>query len=81
MLGVEILLVERDPVLYPIAESLIERNAIVVKVSDDLSRLPGPILVHQGLGNVPVIKCQNRLDVMGEKLVDQTIIKMLSLLR
>ena len=76
MLEVEILLVERDPVLYSIAESLIEGNAIVVKVSNDLSRLPGPILVHQALGNVPVIKCQNRLDVMGEKLVDETIIEL-----
>ena len=56
MLRVEILLVKRDPVLYPIAESLIERNAILVKVSNDLTRFPGPILVHQGLGNIPVIK-------------------------
>jgi hypothetical protein len=64
MMQVVVLFIEGHPVSYRIAKMLVERDAIVVEVVDDSPGLPGTILLHQGLRNIPVVESQDGLDVM-----------------
>ncbi len=72
---VVVLLVKRHPILHLAGKTLIEGHAVALEILDNASVFPAAVLILQRLRQVPVVEGQHRLDLVGQKGIDQLLVE------
>jgi hypothetical protein len=72
-------LVDGEEVPHPIAKLPGHIAGVVAEGLGGVAGLPAAVLVLEGLGEVPVVQGGERLDAVGEQLIDQARVEIQAL--